>query len=223
MAARKSIGLNHDYYARPFLQQAGTMGWSVIVDSPASLAIRLRENSVDAAMISPIDYAREGSLYRIVPRLAVSSRDASNAVILQFRQGIRTITSLAVRPHAIGDIILAKIILMEEFDVSPVIVPVGTAAGAMLERADAALITGDEALLLEAGQKNSIDLVEAWGEMTDLPYVHGMFCFREGRLFREELRAFRAFTPVDTSVIEAIANDAAERQSLAGRNADSLR
>ena len=223
MPARKSIGIPPGLYARPLLRDVQTLGWTLTVDAPSTLAIRLRQSALDVAMISPVEYAREGSLYRILRAHAISSRDVSNAVMLQFRQGIRTIKSLAVRPNVAGDIILAKIILMEEFGVAPVMVPVDTTVHTPLDRADAALITGDDAYGLDRSRSNAIDLVEAWSEMTGLPYVHGIFCFHDGQLSGDDLRAFRAWKPVDDSFIESIIADAMKAQVPPAGGADALR
>ncbi|MCZ6775533.1 MAG: hypothetical protein O7D34_03630 [Ignavibacteria bacterium] len=58
-----------------------------------SNALELRKHELHAAFVSPIDYARESSDYRIVPGIAVSSRQA---IDLHFRESIRTINTLAV-------------------------------------------------------------------------------------------------------------------------------
>jgi chorismate dehydratase len=197
--------------------------FEVLLDSTTHNAVKLREHSVHAAFLSPIDYAREGSLYRIVPRVAVSSETANNSVVMHFREGIHTISTMAVDPRSVSEIILARVILAEEFDVEPKIVPVEGSLGEMLRRADAAVLMGDEALRQAAVHGSMIDLVEAWTEMTDLPYVYGFWCCREGQLTDEHIRRLEKSVHVDGATLDGIASEAAVTHQLLQWNPDSLR
>jgi predicted solute-binding protein len=72
---------------------------------------------------------------------------------------------------------LARIVLAEQFEIKPVVVPMMTATlDQMLEKADAGLLAGDSFLRYHHTHLCSIDLAELWAEMTDLPFVHGIFC-----------------------------------------------
>jgi len=188
-SAKKLIGCPTALWGEPLVQSLRSTGrFSLEAGSPSANARGLRDGRLSAAFISPIDYAREGSLDRIVRGTAVSSRGSSNAVVLRFREGIRTISTLAADPSSVSDIILARIMLAEEFEVSPSIVPVEHASE-MLLRADAALLSGDTIFRETPGPGTSLDLVEMWSEMTDLPDVHGMFCCGEHALSEDEVRS----------------------------------
>jgi hypothetical protein len=72
----------------------------------------------------------------IIPGPAVAS---ARGIMLAFRPGLRTVATLAADPARVSEIILARIILAEEFDSSPAIVPVPERpAGQMLHQAEAA-------------------------------------------------------------------------------------
>jgi len=160
--------------------------FSLDVTTSAEVAKKLREGDIQAGLVSPIEYARESSEYRILPGLAISSR---SAIALYFREGIRSIRTLAAEPSLVADIVLARIVLAEEFEIRPAIVPLmNCSLDRMLARGDSALLSGD-AFITESGtHRNNMDLVELWVEMVDLPYVHGFFCAREGAIPDDEVQ-----------------------------------
>jgi len=180
MATRTRIGMPPDPACRP-LEQAlrPAAEFEIVLDSPASLALRLERNTLGGALLSPIDYARNASEYLIVPGSAVSSQEGNESIVLHFRPGMRTVRTLAVQPVSASDIILARIILTERFDVEPQIVPVLGSLRDMLAKADAALLTGGAAVASAGASTQALDLVEEWIGATDLPYVHGFWCARE--------------------------------------------
>ena len=154
---------------------------------PAALAEQLLARSLDAAFLSPIDYARNASEYLIVPDSAVSSAEGNNAIVVHFREGATTVRTLAVPPASASDIITAKILLAERFDLNPRLVPVMGALEEMLAKADAALLVPDAALRYALARPNALDLVEEWVSSTELPYVHGFWAAREHALTAGEL------------------------------------
>lgn len=156
----------------------------------AENALRLRSGALDLSFISPMEYAREGTRYLVIPGTAVSSREANDTITLHFRRGVERVTTVAVDPAGQSETVLAMILLQEQFDVRPAVVPVTGALDAMLTRADAALLLGDAALRHAADSDAQLDLVEHWVELTGLPYVHGFWCAREDAMTREELAAF---------------------------------
>jgi len=201
----------------------GASRFSLTVDSPLGVALRLRDQSLHAGLISPIEYAREGSLYRIVPGIAVSSQGASGAVTLLFREGVRTIGTLAADPGWSSEIVLAKIILAEEFDVEPKIVPASGGVLEMLARADAALVAGDSALRATPHGGSAFDLVEAWQELTDLPFVHALWCGRDRTLTAADVSALVDAQASGKEMLDAIAADAPSSHKLLQSTAGELR
>jgi len=220
MPTQKLIGCPAALWGEPIVKSLRSQGrFGVQSGTPSANAHGLRDGRLDAAFVSPIDYAREGSLDRIVPGIAVSSQGACNAVVLRFREGIKTISSLAVDPSSVSDIILARILLAEEFEVTPAIVPVEHPED-MLRRADAALLSGDQVFHDIPGRGKTLDLVEMWTEMTDLPYVHGTFCCREHALTDEEAQSFGSLLPHDRPL--DIASDVAAAHGFQAAEGSSL-
>jgi predicted solute-binding protein len=188
MSPAKRIGIPDVVYCQPFLVGLHEEpGISLVIEPAVTLPHLLQTRKLEAAFVSPIDFARNASEYFIVPGAAVSSPAGNNSVTVHFREGARGIHSLAVQPASPSDIVLAKILLTERFDLNPRIVPMaGGTLEEMLTKADAALLTGDEAFRYADPHLNAIDLVEEWIGATDLPYVHGFWAGREDALTQAE-------------------------------------
>jgi len=183
MSSRTLIGIPGDISGRPFRDALRAAGeFEIVLDTPASLAQRLEHRGLGGALLSPIDYARNASEYLIVPGSAVSSQSGNESIVIVFRQGVKAVRTLAVQPVSASDIILAKILLAERFDIEPRIMPLAGSLDAMLDRADAALLAGDAAIGSGLERPEALDLVEEWIAATDLPYVHGFWCAREKTL-----------------------------------------
>lgn len=189
MAPKKTLGISAHLYCEP-LRGSGEVDlpFTWIVNSAARNAIGLKERELDAAFLTPISYARESSLYYIVPGVAVASAGADATITLHVREGLHNVSTIAVDPSSSSEIVLTKIILAECFDLSPKIVPFSGSLEEALAKADAALLVGDPSLRAQEDHESALDLVEEWNEMTGLPYVHGFWCGREHALTMEEIR-----------------------------------
>jgi len=183
----KSIGIISQTYAQPLfngLKQRDDL-FHLIEDFPTQLAIKLREKKLDGAFLSPIDYAKDYSMYRIIPEVGVVSQGESNTIFLFFRENIRKLETLAFDPNFSSEIVLASIVLSEKFSIKPKLIPfIGDITNAF-QKVDALLVVGDEAIKLKEN-KNKIDLVDEWNDITELPFVHGIWVARENNLNEEE-------------------------------------
>jgi len=207
MPAKKNIGIPPEHLYLPFQDGIrGTGRFSLTLKSSPLLAKMLESRDLDAAFLSPIDYARGASEYLIVPGAAVASRQANNTVVVHFRKGVRDIRSLAVPAVSMSDIVLARILLAEKFNLAPTIVPVAGTLDDMLKQADAALLSGDEVIRAGENRPGALDLVEEWITSTDLPYVHGFCVGREGTLEQDEWTVLGS-SAVETSSASALPLD----------------
>jgi len=150
-------------------------------DSPAAAGLlfesagvnteRILNEECDAALIGPIEFARNSSDFSLYPAIGVSSRGESRTSVLCVNQNTRKISSIAIGVVSSSDIVLAKIILSEKFEQEISFVPVIGPVEQMLSKADAALLTGN-AVLASTWVGPTLDLVDEWSDMTDLPFVH---------------------------------------------------
>lgn len=191
MQTVKRIGIPPFLSARPLTEpMRAVRGFSLIEEARPTLARRLREQQLAGALLSPLDYARESSDYSIVPNVCIAS-EGNGSIVVRFNEGIREITTLAVDPAFACEIILTKIILAEEFNIEPVIVPMNNSLEVMLQKADAALLTGDAAFHAWNSSASIIDVVEEWNEMTGLPYVHALWCVYQHQMTPAIIEAFQ--------------------------------
>ena len=174
----------------------------------------MREGTVDAAFLTPIDYARESSLYYVVPRLVVASRQGDRSVTLHFRDGIKKVATVAIDPSSVSEIILAQIMLAEQFDIHPQFVPYQGALEGALAKADAALVVGDDSIRLAQNRKDFLDLIEEWVDLTGLPYVHGFWTGREHALTADEISGIQQQCADGLDLLDEIAATAPEHHDL---------
>jgi chorismate dehydratase len=183
--SKNLLGVPEASYVRPLLHDlpGSSADLEILVDLPSQLAIKLqqRTGSLRCAFLSPIDYARHGSDYLIVPGIGVSSSSGTETVKLYVNPDVRNIATMAVDIRVTSEIILAKIVLAEKFPNDDAgkkglqFIPMLPNRDEMLRKADAALIVDFHPHQTTAAEPFSLDLVDEWNDLTGLPYVHGVW------------------------------------------------
>jgi chorismate dehydratase len=154
----------------------------LLTDLSSQNALRLKSRELDAALLSPIEYARNSDKYVVAPYICVSST-GNHTILLHFREGLRKINTVATDIGLTSELVLATIILIEKYDTNPKFIPMappndkasGPDVAAMLAKADGALVVGGPSLFASLDTKCTIDLAEEWGDLTGLPYVHAIW------------------------------------------------
>ena len=204
----------------------------LVRDSPSRVALMLAgaRNGIKCAVVSPIDYARHGGSYRIVPGIAVSSSVPSGTAVLRIRPDARSVRTMATDLSANAEIVLASILLAEKFPPAGgehrivTIHPVEDIAAATFERNDAILEYRPYPF---AGEPEGfvLDLYAEWSDMTDLPFVSGFWALREQdgskalvselRLAMERGVMVRKEAARDTALVKSLPIDAAVSRAAA--------
>ena len=191
-----------------------------VTDIPAKNALKLSERSeeIRGAFLSPIDYARHGAEYCIVPDICIASSSPSGTIQLVLKSHLHDIERVAIDVRFTSEIILAKIILSEKFRNQPThpqlqFLPMNPDVDAMLAKADAALIVQDHPQVIERAGSFTLDLVEEWIDLTGLPYIHGFWVGREGELSELEAQALLAAKKDGTRLKSQIAQTVAHQQN----------
>ncbi len=189
---RKKLAVPHHLYAAPLTYglMRDESAVELVADLPAANALKLRNKDVDGAFITPIDYGRESSEYVIMPGIAAASRGESGAVGLFFHSGLNSLQTVAVDIGLTSEIVLTRIILAEKYNINPQFVPMMPDLTAMLAKADAALLAGNDLFRL-GGEHRKFDLVEEWSDLTGLPYVHGFWTWTPDSMTAAERGALR--------------------------------
>jgi chorismate dehydratase len=151
-------------------------------DIPSECARLLHAHAIDVGLIPSIEYLRGPQPYRFVPGPAVTSRGPVASVAIYTRVEPRDIRSIAMDTSSRTSVALSTVLLQRAFGVTPEAVSMDPDLDAMLARADAALIIGDNALFLDPSDirrpqaaVRKIDLGELWTESTGLPFVYAVW------------------------------------------------
>lgn len=184
----KNLGIIQELYSVPLFYKLkeNVDKFNLISDSQVNIARMLREDNLHAAFLSPISYAKDHPHYVLIPDLAVSSEGNSNVICLYFNPNLKEIKTVATDLKNSSEMVLAKLVLMEKYSFNPTFIPSENNLENMLKKADTALIIGDYNLKL-LQYKNKLDLVDEWSDMTELPYVHGVWATRKNNLSNDEI------------------------------------
>ena len=162
--------------------------FAVRYDLPSDCARLLHDGTIDVGLIPSIEYLRGGP-YCIVPDLAIASRGPVASVALYTTRPMADVRSIAMDTSSRTSVALVAVLCVRLFKIEPVVEARGPDLHEMLEHCDAALIIGDNALLLDhtraegGGQRaavEKVDLGEAWTTMTGLPFVYAFWAGRPG-------------------------------------------
>jgi predicted solute-binding protein len=192
-----------------------------VIDIPAQNALKLSQRSegIRNAFLSPIDYARHGGEYCIVPNICVASSIPTNTIQLILKSELHTINTVAIDVRITSEIILAKIILEEKYRTDPSrsnlqFIPMMPDIDAMLAKADAALLVNEAPVVYNKSGVFTLDLVEEWNDLTDLPYVHGFWVGREEEMTEQEAKALLMAKNNGVLLQLQIAQEAAQQRNL---------
>jgi chorismate dehydratase len=118
-------------------------------DVPSECARLLHAGAIDVGLIPSIEYLRGAVPYALVPGAAVTSRGPVASVAIYTRRDPRDIRTIAMDSSSRTSVALSTVLLHRVFDVTPETISMPPDIESMLARADAALIIGDIALMLD--------------------------------------------------------------------------
>ncbi len=203
----KNLGIIADLYAAPLFQSLKEKPKTVnlITDFEFQLSKMLREGKLDAAFLSSITFARNHDIYSIVPNVCIASERFSNVVCLYFKEGLKEIKTIATDLLDVSGMVLAKLVMKEKYSTIPTFIPTKSNLDGMLLKADAALIVGDYNLEL-FDHKNKLDLVDEWFDLTELPYVHGLWISQKEILSQDDINILQTSADYGLTHLNEIAS-----------------
>ena len=152
-----------------------------IVSGPPSELNRLMDaGALDISAASSIEYARHPEKYYLVPDIAIGSRGPVQSVLLLSRYAMKDLAgkTILVSSQTHTSAALLRVLLAELWKVETRFVS-GDASAKLEagEQPDAILAIGDEALNLRHHPEypHRTDLGEAWRDLTDLPFIFGVW------------------------------------------------
>ena len=116
------------------------------------------------------------------------------------------VRSIALDTSSRTSVALTRVLCARAFEIEPSLVPSGPDLSAMLERYDAALLIGDNALLTDGGNDvEKIDLGETWTKLTGLPFVYAFWAGRPDALTAADVRRLQEARDTGASQPEQVA------------------
>ncbi len=203
----------------------GDPAFALRFDVPSRCATLLHEGHIDVGLVPSIEYLRGPGAaggYRIVPDLAIASRGPVASVALFSKRPMAAVRSIALDTSSRTSVALVRVLCARVFGIDPVFMPHAPDLGSMLDRADAALLIGDKALLA-TGPGEKVDLGEAWTRATGLPFVYAFWAGRPGALEAPHVQSLQRARDAGVQQPEAVARAYFETPVEQARGARYLR
>lgn len=172
--------------------------------SPADSAWKLLEGEVDLALVSPLVYAkREGDL-TLLAGACVAATGATGEILLQFRQGLRDISTVGIYGEPGIESMLTEVILKEKYHLNPRFFPMTREPSEALAAVDALLYPGGTTVHQAEGFA-TMDMIDEWFDLTQLPFVREMLIGWESRMDAAvDAAVRRAGDGVDAEVLRTL-------------------
>ena len=147
---------------------------------PALLPTMLNNDQIDVAIIPSIEYFRNGN-YAIIPDISISSFGTVESVKIFSKVAMHNIRTAALDISSLTSCALTKIILKEQYHLSPQYIPWNKQYDISCTDKDAVLIIGDNAMKVSDNGYVTLDLGQAWFEHTGLPFVFAVWVIKRDR------------------------------------------
>jgi chorismate dehydratase len=206
---------------------------------PSLCAEALRNHEVDIAIIPAIEYQRIDDLM-ILPDMAIASKNRVRSLLIISKTPIEQARSIALDSSSRSTQALTRILCDQKWKIAPEFFEMPPDAGAMLQRADAALLIGDPALRLSIGIEDGArrggngeqvckgssagipgvetlhiyDVVEEWRNLTNLPAVLAVWAARTEVATTDVIEDFHASRDFGLHNLAVISRHAAQELDL---------
>ena len=207
--------------ARPLVDGLDrSAAFSLRFDLPSRCGELLHMGAIDVGLIPSIEYLRApaGASYSIVPDLAIASNGPVASVAIYTTRPMGEVRSIALDTSSRTSVALVRVLCARVFGIQPSLEHSSPDLPAMLGRADAALIIGDNALFRDGGEQEllvdgrlkavqveKVDLGLMWTNATGLPFVYAVWVGRDGCLSEAHVQELQAARDRGTQRPEALA------------------
>ncbi|MBL0175284.1 MAG: hypothetical protein IPP94_08490 [Ignavibacteria bacterium] len=190
------IRVPHESWYAPLtdaLQRALPAGTLALSDAgTAQTDWELAEQVVEVALVSPLACARNQTDISILAGASVSATGGTGDTILLFNRGLHDFRTVACRSVDSPDALLAALVLREKYHMTPVLHQHAGSPAEALADVDAILLAGDQLAGIDPAAFPSIDIVDEWFDMTELPFVRAVVAGWDSNLNPAIAEAVRA-------------------------------
>lgn len=185
----------------------------IIYAVPSELAQMLRRGELDVANVSIFETFQNPEL-ALIPDISISATGPVKSVRLFSKVPFDRIETVALDTSSLTSAALTRILLQEQFGVSPCYVHHPPQLESMLAACDAGLIIGDLKLFDLHAETQVYDLGKGWHDLTGLPFVYAAWLAREERVSGEMLRVLTQAKAWGVARLEELAVKWAEQINL---------
>lgn len=153
---------------------------------PSHCAQLLAESAADIGIIPVAAYASIPGL-RILPDVAIASKNAVRSILLVSRKSLDQIRSVALDSSSRSSAALVQVLFARHFRQEARFASESPDLEPMLAKHDAALLIGDPALHVDRSRYATWDLAEEWRKFTGKPFVFAFWAARADAASDEEL------------------------------------
>lgn len=180
---------------------------------PSECADRLASGAADIGLVPIASLATNPEL-RILPGCTIASKGKVQSLLLVRRaeRPLDQLRSVAADTASRTTLAYTRILFHGWGNPEVPFVPMAADLDAMLERADAAIVIGDPALLALEERANRLertgeelvyhDLAEEWRTVTGLPFISAVWCLAGGRALEGSLGTIASSGSLDEGISE---------------------
>ena len=148
---------------------------------PSSCARALQAGTADIGIIPAAAYAQISGL-KVLPGVAIASRQPVRSILLVSRKPIDQIRTVAVDTSSMTSVALTRILFEKWLGGGRTFAPMAPDLEQMLAHHDAGLVIGDPALQIDRSRYFTLDLAEEWIRYTGKPFVFAFWAVRQSAL-----------------------------------------
>ena len=197
MGSPLRVGIVHYLNSRPlawgFRRGGVGAGFETLYLSPAAVADGLAAGELDVGLVPAIELQRIPGLSALPGPCVAATREV-RSVLLISKCEIGAIRRVSLDENSRSSAVLVRILLLDRHGVEAEYVQAPADLETMLAEADAALLIGDPALMVDRRRYRVLDLAAEWRRLTGHPFVFALWAVRDGvaqpaldRPFRDSL------------------------------------
>jgi predicted solute-binding protein len=171
------LGITDEFISLPLTNELPTLlknsEFDLRVQSLQKNYSDLVQNNLDAAFISPFDYAKDSSLLKLIKDIAIYNKGESRYVLLFFQKDLGEIEEIAYLSSTQYNN-LAFILLNEFYGINPgwKLIEEEKNLKVLLQSHQAVFQNGNAAVENYNKIHNKIDITDQWSDKTELSFVH---------------------------------------------------
>jgi len=184
----------------------------VVYDLPSRLALQLAAGELDVALIPSVELVRHPE-YAIVSNACIGCRGPVLSVKLVSRVPMAKIRTLALDEGSLASAALVRILLRQQFDITPKVQTLPIGATLDETDAEAVLLIGDRAIHsppARLGFEQVWDLGQQWYHATSLPFVFAVWAGCEDRIDGALAETLNHVRDLGVARLEKIATEEAD-------------